>query len=138
MIIEKRIKMSIIKRKDNVFLKCEFSTMGSEAQVTRALRNLVEDGVIVRFGLGVYAKAKKSALTGKPIPVRPVSVLAPDALRKMGVDVYPSKLVQEYNAGRTTQIPANDVVNTGRRRINRKLAFGNQQITYENDYALAT
>jgi hypothetical protein len=138
MIIENRIKISISKRKDDVFLKRDFMAMGSEAQVTRALRQLVASGFIIRFGVGVYAKAKKSALTGKPIPVRPVAVLAPDALKKMGVEVFPSKLVQDYNAGRTTQIPANEVVNTGRRRISRKLAFGNQKITYENDYALAT
>lgn len=138
MILESRIKISISKRKDDVFLKRDFSAMGSEAQLTRALRQLVASGFIVRFGIGVYAKAKKSALTGKPIPVRPVAVLAPDALKKMGVEVFPSKLVQDYNAGRTTQLPANEVVNTGHRRISRKLAFGQQRIRYENDYAIAT
>ena len=138
MILENRIKISVGKRKDDVFLKRDFSAMGSEAQLTRALRQLVASGFIVRFGIGVYAKAKKSALTGKPIPVRPVAVLAPDALKKMGVAVFPSKLVQDYNAGRTTQLPVNEVVNTGRRRISRKLAFGKQKITYENDFAIAT
>jgi hypothetical protein len=94
----------------------------------------VEDGVIVKLGVGVYAKAKPSVLSGAPIPVRPVGILAEEVLGKMGVKTYPSKLVAEYNAGRTTQLPAGTVINTGHRRIVRKLGFGRNTVTYENDY----
>jgi hypothetical protein len=83
--------------------------------------------------VGVYAKAKKSVLSGNPIPVRPLGVLAPQALKKMGVELFVSPAVVEYNAGRTTQIPAGNVINTGERRITRKLAFGQQRVTYETN-----
>jgi len=135
MVLETRIKMSISRKKSDVVLKNEFTAMGSEAQVTRVLRNLVNEGFIVRMGVGVYAKAKISVISKKPIPVRPVSVLAPEALKKLGVNVFPSTMAREYNEGKTTQIPRDNVVNTGRRRIRRKLGFGNQTIKYENDYA---
>lgn len=137
MILVMRMKLSITKRKCDVFLKSEFSSMGSEAQVSRALRHLVEEGLVVRVGVGVYARAKLSVISKQPIPVRPVSVLAPEVLKKLGVDVYPSRLTQDYNCGKTTQVPADNVVNTGPRRITRKLGFGNQSIVYENDYALS-
>lgn len=133
MVLEEKLKRSISGRKDEVFVRADFADMGSEAQVSRALRNLVSRGLLVKLGVGVYAKAKKSVLSGGAIPVKPVDVLAPEALRKLGVKVYPSRQVQEYNVGATTQIPAGNVLNTGNRRIARKLGFGKQSIMYENN-----
>jgi Family of unknown function (DUF6088) len=133
MILFERMKRAIALRKDDVFLRAEFADMASVAQVSRALRRLIEDGIIVKLGVGVYAKAKKSVLSGNPIPVRPLEVLAPLALEKMGVELCVSQNVAEYNAGRTTQIPAGNVINTGERRITRKLVFGQQRVTYETN-----
>lgn len=131
--IEDKICRSVARKKDDVFLRNEFSKMGSEAQVSRALRHLVERGVVVKLGVGVYAKAKKSVLSGAAIPVKPVGILGPVALRKLGVKIYPSQIAQAYNAGESTQIPAGNVVNVGARRINRKLGFGKQTIIYETN-----
>lgn len=138
MIIEERLKRAVAKRKDDVFVRADFSRFGSEAQISRVLRRLISRGVLVKLGVGVYAKAKKSVLSGNAIPVRPVGVLAPVALRKMGVKIYPSQMTREYNSGATTQIPAGNVLNTGTRRINRKLAFGNQVIAYEKNNGAAS
>ncbi|WP_072617486.1 DUF6088 family protein [Pandoraea vervacti] len=120
------------KSRANVFLRSDFSSLGSAAQLSRALRELIDSGVIVRLGLGVYAKAKRSALSGRPIPVRPIEVLAPQVLKRFGFRTYQSKLIAVYNAGRSTQLPANIVINTGTHRIVRKLGFGRQFIQYEN------
>ncbi|CBJ39703.1 DUF6088 family protein [Ralstonia pseudosolanacearum] len=137
MILAERMKRSIARRNDEVFVRSEFAKLGSEAQVSRALKELVTSGVIVKLGVGVYAKAKRSVLSGAAIPVKPVDVLAPIALMKLGVTVYPSKNTQKYNAGETTQIPAGNVLNTGGRRIARKLGFGRQTIRYENNNSVA-
>jgi hypothetical protein len=131
MIIEERLFRSLARRKDEVFVRKDFSALGSEAQVNRALRSLVSRGVIVKLGVGVYAKAKKSVLSGMAIPVKPVSVLAPIALQKLGVKTFPSQMTRAYNAGTTTQIPMGNILNIGKRRINRKLGFGTQTIAYE-------
>lgn len=138
MILEERMRLAINRRKDDVFVRKELAGMGSEAQVSRALRRLVYRGIIVKLGVGVYAKAKKSVLSGAAIPIRPVDVLAPLALRKLGVAVYPSQRTQEYNCGATTQIPAGNVLNTGNRRITRKLGFGKQTIIYEKNNSRAS
>ncbi|MFP3562931.1 DUF6088 family protein [Paraburkholderia sp. SIMBA_030] len=132
MYLEDRLKISIAKQTADVFLRTDFARFGSEAQVSRALRKLVDSGVIVKLGVGVYAKAKRSALSGVPIPVQPVEILAEKALARMGVKVYPSSQVELYNSGRTTQLPAKVVINTGDRRIGRKLGFGKKTIQYEN------
>lgn len=131
--IEDKICRSVALKKDDVFLRNEFSKMGSEAQVSRALRHLVERGIVVKLGIGVYAKAKKSVLSGSAIPVKPVGILGPIALRKLGIKIYPSQITQSYNTGESTQIPAGNIINVGKRRINRKIGFGKQVIIYETN-----
>lgn len=44
----------------------------------------------------------------------------------------PSRLTQDYNAGRSTQLPSGIVLNTGKRRIARKLSFNGKVIQYEH------
>lgn len=126
-----RIKRSVVNRGDAVFLRAEFERFGSPAQVGRALSQLTQGGALVRIGLGVYAKAKPSVLTGQPIPARPLEVLAPEVLKKLGITVMPSRLTQDYNAGRSTQLPSGIVLNTGKRRIVRKLSFNGKAVQYE-------
>lgn len=135
MVIEERLKRSIALRKDDVFLRSEFSDFGSPAQVSRALRHLVASGVLVKLGVGVFAKAKASVLTGQPIPVRPLEVLAPLVLQKLGVKITAGRAVREYNASDSLQLPAGIVFDTGSRRINRKLGFGGRYVVYENHHA---
>lgn len=135
MIIEQRLKRSITQRKDDVFVRSDFAKFGSPAQVSRALKQFVELGLLVKLGVGVYAKAKKSVLTGNAIPVKPVDVLAPVALKKLGVSVSPSKLTQAYNFRESTQLPAGTVLNTRGRKISRKLGFGGRYIKYETTRA---
>lgn len=84
----------------------------------------------VKLGLGVFAKAKPSTLTGNPIPVQPLEVLAPLVLQKLGVKVKPSQAVRDYNSGTSQQQAAGIVLDTGPRRITRKLGFGKQTIAY--------
>ncbi len=133
MILEERIKRSIAQRKDDVFVRKEFDQFGSQSQVSRALKQLLLESKLVKLGVGIYAKAKPSVLSGKPIPVRPVDVLATDALKKLGVDVGPSRLTKDYNDGKSTQVPAGTVLNVGKRRISRKIGFGGRYIKYEKN-----
>lgn len=130
--IGERLRRSVIQRQDEVFVRAEFARFGSPAQVSRGLGYLIQKGILIKLGKGVYAKAKPSMLSGNAIPVRPVEVLAPIALKKLGVDIKPSRATQSYNRGETLQIPAGTVLNTGKRRISRKLGFGSQVIQYEN------
>lgn len=131
MSLETRVKHFLMQCRDEVFVRSDFSRFGSAAQISRVLRRLVESGRLVKLGIGIYAKAKRSVLTGQSIPVRPLDVLAPIALEKLGVSVKPSQLSRAYNNRETTQIPASTVINTGKRRINRRIGFGERVVTYE-------
>ena len=89
-------------------------------------------GVVVRLGIGIYAKAKPSVISGKPIPIQPLEILGPQALTKLGVRLKESFQTAEYNAGRSTQVPTGIVVNIGKQRISRKIGFNGKFIKYEH------
>ena len=129
--IVNRIKRSVANRETDVFLRADFETFGSQAQVGRALAELQSKGALVKLGVGVYAKAKRSVLSGKPIPIKPLEVLAPEALKKLGVQVGESRQTREYNSGSSTQIPTGVVFSVGKRRIQRKLGFNGKFVQYE-------
>ncbi len=126
-----RIKRSVANREADVFLRADFEDFGSQAQIGRALTELQSMGALVKLGVGVYAKAKPSVLSGKPIPIKPLEVLAPEVLKKFGVQVGESRQTREYNSGGSTQIPAGIVFNIGKRRIQRKLGFNGKLVQYE-------
>ena len=130
--ITNRIRRSIRSRSDLVFRPTDFQPFGSEASVKRALKELTDIGLLVRLGVGIYAKAKPSVISGKPIPIQPLEVLGPQALTKLGVRLKESFQTAEYNAGRSTQVPTGIVVNIGKQRISRKIGFNGKFITYEH------
>ena len=128
--LEYRVFARVTRKSSSVFVREDFKDLGGYDQVGRVLRGLENDGLLVRIGYGLYAKAKKSALNGQTIPVAPLPTLALEALTRLGVKIAPSKLETEYNAGQTTQVP------TGRQiavkaRISRKIGFGGAYVSYE-------
>jgi predicted transcriptional regulator of viral defense system len=128
-----RISRSVKTRRGNVVLRADFLPMGSQSQITEALKSLQKKGALVRIGTGLYAKTRISSVTGAVIPAGSLESLSLEALEKLGVEVRPSKAADDYNAGRTTQIPGTLIVNTGRKRIRRKITVGGRNIAYEND-----
>lgn len=129
--IANRIQRSVSNKGADVFLRSEFEQFGSAAQISRALSELQTSGKLVKLGMGVYARAMPSVLSGKPIPVKPLEVLAPQALKKLGVKVNASRLLKAYNSGQSTQVPTGVVLNTGKRRIGRQLGFNGKFVQYE-------
>jgi len=129
--ITDRIRRSIRGRTDLVFRPADFLAFGSEASVKRALKELTSIGILVRLGVGIYAKAKPSVISGKPIPAQPLEILGPQALAKLGIRPRQSLQTAEYNAGRTTQVPTGIVVNVGKQRISRKIGFNGKFLQYE-------
>lgn len=106
--------------------------MGSHSQVGRALAKLVTNGMLVRVSKGAYAKARINQYTGQPTPAGTLEMIAAELFSKLEIQIVPSALVADYNSGKSTQIPMGMVVNTGNRRISRKISVGCNSITYEN------
>ncbi len=136
--VKEKMVRSIARRKGEVVLRTDFESMGSSSQISRSLRELIDAGILVRLGYGVYAKASASAFSGKPVPRVSLAELAQEALEKLGVRAQPGRAQAAYAQGKTTQIPARTTFNTGQRRITRKIAVGTSTVRYENNYSART
>ena len=128
--LEDKVSYRITRSKQNVFVREDFEDLGGYDQIGRALRQLAKSNALIKIEYGLYAKAKQSSLSGKTVPVKPLPDLAKEALGRLGLKVYPSKLERDYNAGRTTQVP------TGRRiavkgRISRRIGYNDAYVSYE-------
>lgn len=125
---------AIGRHQGNIILRSDVAGLASAAQVTAVLRQLQADGVLVRIGVGLYAKTRTSTVTGATIPAGSLETLADEVLKRLGIAVTAGRAAREYNSGATTQMPGDLVANTGRRRISRKITVGGRVLQYENDY----
>lgn len=125
-----KVKYRISRSKGSVFTPKDFLDLSDRDQVGRALRQLVLAGELIQFGRGLYAKAKRSKLTGKIIPVKPLPELAKEALtEKLKVTLVPTVEAEAYNVGESTQVPTGRVIAV-KGRVSRKMAFDGKSIKY--------
>jgi hypothetical protein len=125
-----KIAARIQRKKSAVFVREDFGDLGGYDQVGRVLRELARAGKLVKIGYGLYAKAKKSSLTGEIVPVAPLPTLAKAALGRLGVEIGPSRLESDYNAGRTTQVPTGRLIAV-KGRVSRKIGYGGAYVSFE-------
>jgi hypothetical protein len=130
--LRERVEGRIARKRDDVFLPREFADLGGEDQVLRVLRGLTRDGRLVRLGYGVYSRAIRSSLSGKPMLNSPSGFIgaARQALTKLGVTWEPTEAERAYNEGRSTQIPVNPVVRI-RGRFSQRLRDGTTELIVE-------
>ena len=128
--LEGKITYRVKRSAESVFVRKDFADLGSYHQVGRILRQLVNKGLLIRIGYGLYARAKQSVLSGKIVPVTPLPDLAEMALEKLGVKVMPTKAQKLYNSGRPTQVPTGRVIGV-QGRISRKIGYNTIYVSYE-------
>lgn len=129
--LEGKIRYRIKRGRDSVYIPSDFFDLSDRDQVGRVLRQLIKEGLLVKIGQGIYARAKKSSLTGKPVPEKDLRSLALEALKKLGIKTAPSSYEQAYNAGRSTQVPTGRVVGV-KDRVSRRIGFNGRYIKYEH------
>ena len=119
----------IERKRGDVFLRSDFADLGGYDQIGRVLRGLVRQGRLIKIGFGLYARAVQSPFSDAPVPPRGLSTLT-EALKRLDIETAPSRLEQDYNAGRTTQVPTGRVVAV-RRRVRRKLGYNGFFLSFE-------
>jgi len=128
--LETRLLARIERKRRNVFLRADFDDLGGYDQVGRVLRQLVREGRLLKLGYGLYTRARPSLIDGKPTPVKAVSDLAAEALGRIGIETAPTRLQDDYNAGRTTQVPTGRVIGV-RSRVRRKISYNGIPLSFE-------
>ena len=115
-----RMRQSIRRRSGHVVLRAELAPLGSASQVSEALKTLQRDGELLRLGAGVYAKARRDESTRLVTPVVDVETLVREVAHKLKAQVA--------DGG-----DGSVVLDTGDRRLSRKLALGHGAVQYVNN-----
>jgi hypothetical protein len=132
MTLRKQIEARIARRRDDALLTREFFDLGGERQVLRALRELTDEGKLIRLGYGVYGRAEISPITNQPMLAGDgFNAVARRALDKLKVRWEPPTAERDYNEGRTTQVPMNPVVRLRGDRFSRKLRYKTMELAFE-------
>ena len=121
-----RIKRSAVA----VFVRQDFKDIGGYDQVGRVLRELVKKQILIRLGYGIYARARKSSVTGNLIPEKSLPELSEEALKKLGVKIVPASAQRAYNSGLSTQVPTGRVIGV-KGRISRKISYNGKSVVFE-------
>lgn len=114
-------------------LRQDLVRFGIPAQISRALKQLVMEGKLVRIGTGVYAKAAPGPISGIPMARQTLGALAAETFERLGIPWQLGAAQRRYNERLTTQVPWRTTFDTGKRRISRRLQIGKQVVTHEND-----
>ncbi|MCL2430536.1 MAG: type IV toxin-antitoxin system AbiEi family antitoxin domain-containing protein [Alphaproteobacteria bacterium] len=128
--LETQLLNRIDRKRGDVFLRADFADLGGYDQVGRALRQAVRSGRLLRIGSGLYARARPSAIDGAPTPVKGLRELAHEALRRLGVRTAPTRLEQDYSAGKTTQVPSGRRLAVNK-RVRRKIGYNGAVMSFE-------
>lgn len=128
--LEKKIQYRVKRQKDSVFILDDFLDLSDKPQIMRALKKLINKQLIVKVGQGLYARARISTITNKPVPDNSIRNIAFEALKKLNVKASPSKYDRMYQEGISTQVPTGRVIAI-KGRVNRKIGFDGKYIKYE-------
>ena len=132
MTLRERVAARITRRRDEAFLTREFLDLGGERQVLRALRELTDEGKLIRLGYGVYGRAEISPITKQPMLAGAgFNAVARRALDKLKVRWEPPTAERDYNEGRSTQVPMNPMVRLRGDRFSRKLRYKTMELAFE-------
>ncbi|MGF1762654.1 DUF6088 family protein [Aliivibrio kagoshimensis] len=128
MIAVDSICQKIKRSRRYVFERKDFDGVASYDQIGRALRQLVNQGDLLKLGYGLYTKAKLNSLTGKPMPTNPggSDALMREILKMKGVDFEMDSLSLQSLSGESTQIPSSVHYSWDPKQFNRKLVVGNR------------
>lgn len=128
--LEGKMKYRIRRGKSSVYLPSDFFDLSDRDQVGRVLRKLVKSGDLIKLGTGIFARTRKSSVTGTLIPEKNLQSLAVEALKKLGVKTFPTRYELAYTSGKTTQVPMGLVIGV-KKRINRTIAYNGKHVKYE-------
>jgi len=128
---KKSITFKVLKRiqrlSGDVVLRSDIANIADPRQVSRALNRLIEDGYLAKLGYGVYAKLTRSKITQSTYLKEGVLPTMRAALNRLNIRWEASQEEQDYQAGRSTQIPANPTTKL-KDRLRRQLRYRDMEL----------
>jgi hypothetical protein len=113
-----------------VVLRSDLNYLGEPRQISRALKALVQDGDLIKFGYGVYIKAEKTPYSDEPIMTVPLAQGCAEALNRLGIRWELGQAIRNYNEGETQQVPTRFTVRL-HDRFRGRLGTKKRQVNFE-------
>ncbi|MCH9770418.1 MAG: hypothetical protein K0U12_06015 [Gammaproteobacteria bacterium] len=130
------LKRQIKALPDEVFRRQDLTkdySSNAQLRLTRALNAFIKDGLILKISHGVYAKANLLKLfDNRPVLRKSFEEIAIDVLNKLGVNWEYGSAIQEYNQGKTQQIPVRFTIKL-KSRLRRNIIFHNRKVYFEGN-----
>jgi len=134
-----RIYQKIKRSRRYVFERKDFDSYASYDQVGRVLKQLVDKGILMKIGYGLYTKATINSLTNRPMPASPggtdaiiTDAIMREILKLRGVDFEMDAMSLRSINAKSTQIPASIKYSWDSKQFNRNLKVGNRVLSYRN------
>lgn len=125
-----KVEARLARMKGDVFLRADFSDLGSYGQVGVVLGKLVRAGKLMKIGQGLYTRAKPSKFDGTLIPIKGITALMSEALERLGIGTGPTRIDRAHLEGRTNQVPSGQLIGVDR-RVRRKLGYNGAVMRFE-------
>ena len=123
-----KVLRRIKKLSGEVVLRSDIADIANPRQVSRALYRLVQSGLLTKLGYGVYAILSRSKVADATYLKEGVLPTMRAALNRLNIRWEPSREEQEYQAGRSTQIPVNPTTKL-KDRFRRQLRYRDMELT---------
>lgn len=77
-------------------MRNDFNDIANYDQIERTLRNLVQEGELIKLGYGIYTKVRKNQMTGKIIPacLEGADAVIFEALKRLDVQITLGKATE--------------------------------------------
>ena len=134
-VYEKSLKYKVLERIDKlpftVVLRSDLDDLAGYRQVSLVLQQLIKEEKIVRLGYGVYAKLVWSERFKSSYLENGFGGALRETFERLKVKWRPSRAMEAYNSGKSTQVPANPVFRIDS-RFSRKLSLGRLSLIKES------
>ena len=132
---EQSLRYKILERirsmSDMAILRSDLADLAPPRQLSRALQKLVDENLLVRLGYGIYGRLFFSRYTNDYCLDGFIVGIGREVLNKLNIPWLPSEFEEDYNSGRSKQIPVNPTTRVIG-RFNRKIQYGDIPFQYEN------
>jgi hypothetical protein len=131
---EQSLRYKILERirsmSDMAIMRSDLADLASPRQLTHALQQLVKENQLVRLGYGIYGRLFLSRYTNRYCLDGFILGIGREVLDKLNIPWSPSPFEEDYNSGRSQQVPANPITLV-KGRFNRTIKYGDISFPYQ-------
>src|SRR5262249_3481263 len=132
--LEQSLRYKILERirsmSDMTIMRSDLADLASPRQLTRSLQKLVKENQLVRLGYGIYGRLFFSRYTNDYCLDGFILGVGREVLDKLQIPWLPAQCEEDYNEGRSQQVPVNPTTRI-KGRFNRTIKYGDIEFRYE-------